>query len=65
MNWISLHPDGLEPELDSVIWRTQIEEKQFEIQFIETLDEVMDQKLKDPDYYSYEENKFDMAALRK
>ena len=22
MNWISLHPDGLEPELDSVIWRT-------------------------------------------
>ncbi|CDW86475.1 UNKNOWN [Stylonychia lemnae] len=64
-SWVYTTPKQLDPEIDSVFWRNQIEEKQFFMRFYEELDEVTTQKFTDPDFYNREGFEFDMNSSRK
>ncbi|CDW91059.1 UNKNOWN [Stylonychia lemnae] len=60
--WIELTPQGMETELEAVLWRNQIDESKFKLGFIEKLNDKLDQKLSSKDYY--ESNKFSMKELQ-
>eukprot|EP00347_Sterkiella_histriomuscorum_P001687 403371064 len=64
-SWINTHPDTLEPEIDSVFWRNQVEEFNFNMKFYEKLDDCTYEKFHNEDYYKNPDNKFDMKKTQK
>lgn len=50
-NWINTTPKSLEPEIDSVFWRNQIEEDNLEVDFLEKISELNYRKFTQQDFY--------------
>ncbi|CDW84101.1 UNKNOWN [Stylonychia lemnae] len=65
VSWIHTHPAGLDLEIEAVLWRNQIEEEYFKLQFFEELLPVTYDKFTDSNFYEKEGNEFKMEALKK
>lgn len=65
VSWFFTTPQTLDPEIDAVFWRNQIEEDKFKLVFFEDLNEKSYLKYTDKEYYSKEENKFNMETYKR
>ncbi|CDW73934.1 UNKNOWN [Stylonychia lemnae] len=65
VSWIHTHPAGLDLEIEAVLWRNQIEEEYFKLQFFEELLPVTYAKFTDSNFYEKEGNQFKMESLKK
>ena len=64
--WITFGSlETLDKEIDSVLWRNQIEEEHFKVAFFEELHEDVKRKLLERDYYEKEGRKFNIKQITK
>jgi hypothetical protein len=62
--WVFFDPvRGLLTEINSSLWRNQVEEYVFQFSVVEKLDPIMRERLTDNDYY--EKNKWDQKKRTK
>lgn len=62
-SWIDVNPKNMDLEINSVIYRQEVEESSFYLSLIDVSDEILMKKMTDSSYY--ESNPFNMKEYKK
>ena len=61
-SWINFTPEGLQIEIEAVLWRNQIDDAKFYLSFVGNINEDLSLKLSDKEFYK--KNSFKMCSLQ-
>jgi hypothetical protein len=61
---MNFHPEGLDIEIESTMWRNQVEEQTFKFTFIEDLNDTFAHRLIDKDHYKKISDEFSMKDFK-
>ena len=61
---MNFHPEGLDIEIESAMWRNQVEEQTFKFTFIEDLNDTFAHRLTDKDHYKKISDEFSMKDFK-